>query len=258
MTALAAPMTRDFYLEVAKGNIPKHSLVSVHGKNDAVANGAWELIANLSGIYPWPQAVTTVRVKAGGNAADALAGIGAQSIIVAGLDINLAYIEQTIPLNANGTLASDSTPIALWRTLWAEVTGVGTYGGVNVGPIIIENTAGTADLLLISTGESRTQLCSYSVRAGITSYFIGDESHVDASQPSDVRICTRENLTNIIAPMSPHKTGLLEFGVDGQAQNQPKGPLGAFAPGTDIWIEASGSVGATRVTAAMEFMEVED
>jgi hypothetical protein len=38
---------RDFLIEVEKGNISHHFLVHKFGKNSAVANGSWELIANL-------------------------------------------------------------------------------------------------------------------------------------------------------------------------------------------------------------------
>jgi hypothetical protein len=59
------------------------------GANPAVGNGAFEDIWYNGGSYTLLTSAETVRVKAGGNAADDSAGAGARTITVYGLDENL-------------------------------------------------------------------------------------------------------------------------------------------------------------------------
>ena len=251
---------KEFYIEVAKGNIPGHSLVVRSGKNSAVASGAWELVTNLSGAPNWLSAAATVRVKAGGDAADAAAGAGAQKVTVSGIDSNLDFISEDITLNANGTLASASTTALFWRTCGLHIPdgGVGTYGGSNTGAITLEDTAGTTDLLLMDAGSSQAQQCCYTVPDGYTAYLLGTESHTESLKPSDIRIRIRNNMNDTTTPFSPIRTVFVDQGVDGEAQNQPTGVLGVFSGNTDVWIEAYGSGAQTKVSAAMEFLLVQD
>ena len=45
---------RDFYLEVAKGNIPGHSSINKFGNNPAVATSSTETIWSGSNLYTFP------------------------------------------------------------------------------------------------------------------------------------------------------------------------------------------------------------
>ena len=249
----------NFWLEVARGTFADMQMVVKWGENLTVPNGAWEMItASSVSSYPWPQAATTIRVKAGGDAADAAAGAGAQTIRVYGLDENLALAEEDITLNANGTLASASTTTTFFRVFRALVLTTGTYGGKNTAAITIEDTAGSNDLLLIEAAEAQTQHCAYSIPAGYTGYMLGWEAHIQATKPADVRICFRENLSDVTTPFSPTRVVFIEHGVEGETQNQPTSVMAVLPGGSDIWIEAEGGGAATQVSAAMEILLVKD
>ena len=82
---MSRQFSRDFLIEVSKGNIAGHSLVHKFGKNEDV--GATFEPLTIGGVYQTlqPAAATTLRVKAG-NANDTAAGTGAREVTVQGLD----------------------------------------------------------------------------------------------------------------------------------------------------------------------------
>jgi hypothetical protein len=228
------------------------------GTNEAVPNGTWAILANLGGVtYPFPQAPTTVRVKAGGNVADTSDGAGARTLRVIGLDSNGAVAEEDITLA--GASASDSTTTSFWRVYRAYVLTTGTYGGSNTGIVTIENTAGTADLLKIEASDSQTRLGIFSIPTGWTGYLLGFESHVEANKPADVRVRTRTDYKTVSGEMSPIREIFFEGGVIGNAQNVAEGiPLGVLPENSDVWLEARGGGAQTSVSGSMIILCVKD
>jgi hypothetical protein len=249
----------DFWVEIQRGSFADMMMIHKFGKNSIVGDGTWEIISDIGGAYVWPQAPTTVRVKAGGNAADASAGAGARTIRVEGIDENLAEVTEDITLNADGTLASASTTTTFWRLNRARVVTVGSYTApVNTGIITIEDTAGTMDLLLIEAATSSTFHCAYSIPTGMTAHLIGFTVHVDANKDADIRLCTRSNFTDVTVPVSPSIVHRIDRGVLGDHGNQPKSPLFALAGPADFWLEAKGSGQITEVSGDMEILCIMD
>jgi hypothetical protein len=250
--------TQEFLIDLATGRYaPSWKAISKFGKNLSVANGAWEMVTNLSATapYPWPTAATTVRVKAGGDAADTAAGAGARTIRVYGLD-STAENEIYEDITLAGISASASTTQSFWRVYRAYVLTAGTYATpYNTGAITIENTAGTADLLKIEAGEAQTQLLSYSIPSGRSAVIFGFEVHVEATKPADLRIKYRPNFTTVSGSVSAERVIYFEAGVDGEAQNVPPIPLNVLTGPADIWIEAFGAGAATKVSGAFQLFE---
>jgi hypothetical protein len=229
------------------------------GTNEAVPNGTWAIIANLGGAtYPFPQAPTTVRVKAGGDVNDvATTGSGARTIRVIGLDSNGDETQEDIALA--GASASTSTTTSFWRVHRAYVLTTGTYGGSNTGAITVENTAGTADLLKMEAGGSQTRLGIFSIPTGWTGYLVAFETHVESTKPADIRIRVRTDYKTVSGDMAPIREVFFEGGVDGEAYNVFEGiPLAVIPQNSDIWIEAKGGGAQTKVSGAMIILCVKD
>ena len=244
---------KDFLIEVAKGNVPGHSLVHKFGRNDVVANGVWELVSQLSAATSFRSSASTVRIKAGGNAADTAAGAGAREVTVIGIDSNLAEVTETIA--TAGALASSATAASFWRVYRAYVSVVGAYGVANTATIIIEDSGGAADMILITATEGQSQYGAYTVPIGKTGYLTSLHLDVDAGKAADFRLFIRENFNDISAPMSSIRLMLYWDGVLGTVDFKPDGPIELSAL-TDIWIEAEGSGAATEVSADFEILLV--
>ena len=257
-TSYKIQSTYDYLLEVFKGNIESQSIVVKSGVNEAVAADTWELVSNISGGPNWMSSASKVRVKAGGHVDDTHDGDGARTVRVQGIEaVTLKMVTEDITLlGANSSALTDTL---FWRTctLFIPPGSVGVYGGSNAGPIVLENSAGTIDLLRIDTGESMAQQCCHTIEAGMVGIFLGFESHVEALKPAHIRIRMRENIDNTTTP-SPIVTVFPELGIDGEAQNQPKSAMGLFPAGSEVWVEAFGDGAITKVSAAMEFLMVKE
>lgn len=102
-SAFSALVPRDFYLEVAKGNIPGHTRVGVFGQNDDVG-ASWETIwcndthfphAALDAIIP-----TQFNISSSSVNDDATPpGTGAWNVTIIGLDVNWVEQNETVQLN---------------------------------------------------------------------------------------------------------------------------------------------------------------
>jgi len=133
--------SKEFYQEVVAGNVAKHSVVQIFGRNDS--GGTSFVPIALGGVYQMPQVAgaTTLRIKAGGNANDTAAGTGAREVTVVVLDETGAQITETIA--TAGASASAATTVTAMRLLEAFVSKSGTYATGSVGShaddIVIEN-----------------------------------------------------------------------------------------------------------------------
>ena len=247
---------RDFLIEVAKGNIKGHSMVHKFGRNASVPNGSWAFVNNL-GFTAWPlSAATTVRIKAGGNAADTAAGAGARAVVVQG--INAAGDEVTETIVTAGAAASAVTTETFWRLHRAWVSSCGTYGGANVGAVTFENGAGGTDLLKIEAAEGQTQFAGFTIPAGKTGYLLSLHITVDAQKAADARVFTRADITDTTAPVASKRLDLFFDGLLGDFQYLPKGPELSVSALSDIWVEASGAGAGTEVSADFELLLVDN
>ena len=254
---MSREFTRDFLIEVQKGNIAKHSVVHKFGRNAVVPNGTFEGINQLSAAFNFLTAATTVRVKAGGNAADTVAGAGAREVTVEGLDGTGAYATEAIA--TAGALVSAATITSFWRVFRVYVSSCGTYGAANTAAIIIEKAGGGTDLIMIAANEGQSQYGAYAIPLAKTGYLLSVKVEADASKAADFILCIRENLTDASsAPFSPRRIKFYWDGVLGSDSLDPNSPLLVMNALTDIWLEAEGGGAITEVSCDFEILLVDD
>lgn len=249
---------KDFYAEIQLGNIAGYSIVHKFGRNDSVPNGQWELVSLLSdGSGLFMESPSTVRIKAGGNAADTANGLGAREITIIGINDTLEESIETIATSGAG--ASASTTNNFWRVHRSYLSEVGVYGSANSGNIIIEDSGGINDLIMIAAEEGQSQYGAYSIPLGKTGYLLDVHLTTDANKAADFRLYTRENFTNVSSPISPKRLRLYWDGILGQTEAySPKSP-GLILPAlTDIWVEAEGGGAGTEVSINLEIMLIDD
>jgi hypothetical protein len=229
------------------------------GRNDGVPNGSWELVSLVGGSGSFLTSAKTVRIKAGGDAADTSAGIGARSITVLGLDETLAEVQEDIA--TSGANVSLPTIASFWRVYRAYISdnGVGTYGAANTDDIIIEDSGGANEMIKIAADEGQSQHGAYAVPIGKTGYLLSVQLTADAGKAADFRLFTRENLTDVSAPMSPRRLRLFWDGILGHIDADTSRAPSIMLPAlTDIWIEARGGGGGTEVSVDFEILLVDD
>lgn len=248
--------TKDWMVEVQKGNVPGHTIIHKFGRNDAVANGTWEFISELSTSLPGLSAVTTVRIKAGGDANDTAAGSGAREVTVVGIDNNLNEVSETIA--TAGASASSVTTATFWRVYRMYVSAAGTYATpYNDAAIVLENGSGGTDLIQIAAEEGQSEFASITIPTGKTGYMLSAHLQVDASKAADFRMFQRRNFNDVTAPVESRRLVTHFDGVVGTDAWTPRSPI-VFPALTDIWWEAEGSGAQTEVSVDFEILIVDD
>lgn len=252
----AMTRTTDYSLDQAQGLYAGEELHREVGFHSSVGT-TQQLISNLEVAFAsydgFLTAATTVRVKAGGNAADDAAGNNARTIEVEGLDAN--WERQTATITLAGASASSATTETWIRVDHLEVLTVGTYGAVNAGDIVVETSDGTKDLCKISAGHTISENCVETIPAGVDGYLEALSITVEGAKEVAIEIWKRENADDITAPMTP--AILLERynGLTGDVQHAFR-QYHVLPPKTDVWAVATGPSGGAAVTLAMEIDRV--
>ena len=185
-------VVNDPTLDLARGVIYDKFTKHKFGHSDFI-NSTESTLWTGGGNYVFPQTAETIRIQAGGNANDDVAGTGALSIIVEGLDANWDQITDTIV--TNGASASTATTNTYIRINRVYVESVGTFHGYNIGYITIENTSTNNVLAIVEAEKSQTQTSIYSVPAGHSAYLTRVEINLDAAtnKTGDVMMFRYEN-----------------------------------------------------------------
>ena len=232
------------------------------GYHASVPNSAYETVwmgADIGGaaeaVYDWLTVAETIRIAAGGNAADDTAGAGARIITVEGLDENWEFAtEDIVTAGASASSATTTTFIRVNKVFTKEV---GTYAGSNTGDIEIEGVSSGTNLAYIAAGIGNTQQSVYSVPAGKTAWITKIKISVGQGNSADVRMFHNDNADDITAPFTSTKhfewgvedySGAAEFNFDTFLKFEEK---------NDIYFDAkriTGS-GTAQVSVDFEFIE---
>lgn len=163
---------KNFLLEVAKGNVTGHSLVSVFGKNPLVGSTAIEDIWDPGGVRTDPTANETWEALSD-DANDTSAGTGARTLRSVYLDD--LYAEKTTDTTMNG-VTPVTMPADMFRHIRTRVLTKGTSAG-NEGNITIRVSGVGATRAQINAPnangkgqENRTLDSHYTVKAGHTAF----------------------------------------------------------------------------------------
>lgn len=160
----AHPKGMDFYTSVGLGLVPGVRRVTALGSNQDVDQGTLpEDVWSVGGAYPWMTAATSLEVVST-SASDAAAGVGARTILIAGLDINYVEVSQTITLNG---LTPVVVPTQLFRINSILIMSAGATK-VNVGDINIRDAGAGTVRGQVPVGFGISRQAVYTVPAGNT------------------------------------------------------------------------------------------
>jgi hypothetical protein len=159
----------DFALQVARGQIPGHSAISVFGYNPDV-DTAEESIWPDGGTVPHPTVASVLKISSS-STDDTSAGTGARTVTIVGLDGSYNQVSESITLN--GQTAVNTTNSYLYvNGFYVASTGSSgaNAGNINAGTGVV--TAGVPAVLydIIATGYNNRTTAHYCVPAGYTGY----------------------------------------------------------------------------------------
>lgn len=157
---------KDFYIEVSKGNIAKHSRVNKHGLNPNIDTGtAPEDIIYQGGIWVPP---TTARVHdvVSSSANDTSAGTGMRTLTIQGLDGSYNFASETVTLNGTTPVSTINSYVIIDYA--AGLTN--GSGGANAGTITLTAQTDATVTTTIPIGFGQNQFAIYQIRNGYKGY----------------------------------------------------------------------------------------
>jgi hypothetical protein len=162
----------EFSLQVARGLIPGHSVVTVFGYNPDIDTSE-ESVWPDGGTVPHPTAASVLKVSSSDAADASPSGTGARTVRITGLNANYFEVSETVVLN--GQTAVNTVNSYLYVN-GLTVTSVGS-GGANAGNINVGTgnvTSGVPAVLydIIAIGYNNRTTGHYCVPAGYTGFLV--------------------------------------------------------------------------------------
>jgi len=250
----------EWFTKVAEGLVPGYSFDGRWGRNASVGNTHEPIIsASMGGAFWTPTAASTVQVRAGGNVNDDIAGTGARTISITGLNEDYDTVKEIISLA--GVSASAPTTITFTRLHRASVESTGTYGGANAGEIIIEATTGSITAMTIDDyngGEGRSLFCVLSTPRNHSVWLLQLYYSADTTKTNDVRFLIHDDISKVVAPFASTRV-ILEFeGIKNSLGFNTTAPIRLNDPDDlsprDLWITGAVSAGTAPVSAGLLFL----
>lgn len=167
-------LVSDFALEVVRGNVTGIGGVNKFGTNLAVGT-SFEDIWIQGGTWTKLPAATTLDVSSS-NANDTVAGSGAQTLTIEGLDANYDELSETVDMNGQTPVVTTGVFLFVNRTYVSR----GGSGFANEGDIYVAddstahtsgvpNTAAAIQSKVVAT-QGQSQQAIYTLPAGKTGY----------------------------------------------------------------------------------------
>ncbi len=248
-----------FLSEVAKGNIPGHSLIHKFG-HGTVGTSMVPITTSL--VYQTPITAVALEIVSS-DADDTAAGAGARTVYIEGLNLAGDIVSQTVALNG---LTAVAIPTPLWRLYRWYVATTGVYGttavGSHQGTITIRVAAAGATWSTIQFAPypaGQSEIGWYTIPNNHRGYVYTKVVKVDSTKSVDVLFMQRPGADTVVAPFTPFRLVEEFIGVAGAGSGiSTYSPLGVFPEMTDIgWLGKIGT-GTADISVDFEILLVKD
>jgi hypothetical protein len=177
-----------FYLAVQQGKVPGYSMVNKFGYNPSIGSGSFETIWETGNNYPYQSTAVTVDVVSD-DTNDDVAGTGARTLRIQGLDGSYNFAEETVDMDGTTTVTTTQTFLRVFR-MSVETAG---SSGNNEGTITVTYTGGSDVAATISEGNGQTLMTLYTIPAGYTGYLLSMNISSGKDQEMDFKFIQRIN-----------------------------------------------------------------
>ena len=177
-----------FYLAVQQGKVPGYSMVNKFGYNSSIGSGSFETIWETGNNYPWQSTAVTVDVVSD-DTNDDVAGTGARTLKIQGLDGSYNFAEETVDMDGTTTVTTTQTFLRVFRM---SVETAGTSGN-NIGNISVTYTGGSDVAATITAGNGQTLMTLYTIPAGYTGYLLSMNISSGKDQEMEFKFIQRDN-----------------------------------------------------------------
>ncbi len=250
---------QNFFLEIAKGNVPGHALVTKFGRNPDIdtttdPEDIWEGGATMN----WPTSAGVISVSStdADDDGNPTTNTGAQKITFEGLDGNWDEATEEVTLDGTNPVTTSGTFIRVNR---AYITQAGTYRGTNEGSV--QGTIGGSTMVALLGGTGQTLLGRYSVPAGKTAYLYTSQIIVGSGATTNRASVTGFQVPNADDTTQPYAGAKRIFyeanNIELVETYHPEMPI-TFTEKTDIWYQAEVDTNNTEVSVRFNLVLVDN
>lgn len=159
--------TKNYSLEIAKGNVSGSSLITKFGHNVDIDTGAAEDIWNQGGLYVAP---TTARVHniTSTSVNDTSAGTGMRTVLIRGVNGSYVATSETITMNGTSNVATVNSYLHI-HLMQSQTAGT---SGVNEGTITATAQTDATVTCSMVIGQGQSESAIYLVPTGYTAYIM--------------------------------------------------------------------------------------
>ncbi len=175
VTRQGSPISGNYYLDIAKGKIPGHSVAFLSGRaeNFSTPSTIW----NVGGMYPW----------SAWNGGAAVLYINSTStdtmnVIINGLDVNWLPVSKVVQLNGTTFVNTGATTFRRVNSVYILDSGAMNAGQINVH---VGSTAGTI-IARINVGIGQSSMSIYTVPAGHTAFSVFGDFSVNKGEGAEL------------------------------------------------------------------------
>jgi hypothetical protein len=159
-----------FELQVARGQIQAHSVITIAGYNSDV-DTAWEMITPV-GNLSYPAAALQMTVSSA-DADDTSAGTGARTVLITGLDANYAVISETVTMNGQTAVTTTNSFLRINSMLVTTAgTSLANEGIIYIGTGTVTSGVPATIYNVIAAGFNNSTSSQYTIPAGFTGYLV--------------------------------------------------------------------------------------
>lgn len=255
----------DYYLKVAKGEVPGSSIVTKFGRNGAV--GTTLSFIAIGGNYQTPTTTQSLEILST-DANDNSVGTGAQKVIIQGLDNSWNIQLDTIALNGLTPVALNKQFTRVYRG-WIYESGsyATTTTPSHVGQITLRGAGAGATWFVIDTyeetatgfGIGQTQIGAYTIQSGYSAYLLSKTFSIEANKPASLYFFKRDNAQDVVAPYS----GTMRLFEQNDGIEVPftvvgKAPLIKINGVAELGFFAKTAVGTASVSVEFQLLVIKD
>jgi len=165
--------TEPFELQVARGQIPGHSIIHVFGHNPDVDNNVEATVWPIPGATLGHPASPTIMTISSSSANDTAAGTGARTVYILGINGTGGYVDEVVTLNGQTAVNTVNTYDAIERM---QVLTAGS-GGANAGTIYAGTGTVTSGVpavpySAVGVGDNTSLVGHWTCPKGYTGYLV--------------------------------------------------------------------------------------
>lgn len=237
--------TKEFLLEVQKGNVAGHSFVQKFAENSDIDRSEEDIWDGGGDHEFYPTSAQSMEILSS-DSNDASAGTGLRTVKILGLDNNWDLQEETKTLNGTNTVNLVNTYIRMYRMI-----GITSGSGEkNAGDITCRIQSAGVTAAIIKAGNNQTLMCQYTIPNGVTGYLYSGYATISKGDDADISFWVKpyEEIFQIKQKINIYQVPY---------NRSFKVPLRIEAK-SDLKITATSSNNNTAVKAGYDLLLVED